>query len=299
MYASLLILGVMVTLSGAAMLAFGIPINEFGLGNTLIIAGTAAFVGGLILIGVSEVVRQLRRLADGLMARPVGQMPRGNDLFEPVSHGAPPAAPRIPFPPKSDPRRRMPTPAMPAMPPEPRLDTAPSLDAREDRVDRSPSTSVPSAPEPRVGPGRDEAPLSPLAEPRFAAVLDEKDELAEGLLATAFSRLDAELRNAPPAAEAANQDDMFESVRPPELRKDSDVEPAPAEAAEYEQPTEESRQQEQPEEPYAVSILKSGVVDGMAYTLYSDGSIEAEMPEGTMRFASITELRAYLEKASS
>jgi len=41
------------------------------------------------------------------------------------------------------------------------------------------------------------------------------------------------------------------------------------------------------------------VVDGMAYTLYSDGSIEAEMPQGTMRFASITELRAYLDKASS
>jgi hypothetical protein len=41
------------------------------------------------------------------------------------------------------------------------------------------------------------------------------------------------------------------------------------------------------------------VVDGMAYTLYSDGSIEAEMPEGTLRFASITELRAYLEKSSS
>ena len=152
-------------------------------------------------------------------------------------------------------------------------------------------------------PERDEAPLSPQAEPRFAAVHDEKDELAEGLLATAFSRLDAELRNAPPAAEAANQDDMFEPVRPPELRKDSDVElaqsPAQAETEEYEQPAEEPRQEEQPEEPYAVSILKSGVVDGMAYTLYSDGSIEAEMPEGTMRFASIMELRAYLEKASS
>ena len=56
--------------------------------------------------------------------------------------------------------------------------------------------------------------------------------------------------------------------------------------------------QKQPDEPYAVSILKSGVVDGMAYTLYSDGSIEAEMPHGTMRFASIVELRAYLDRSS-
>ena len=112
--------------------------------------------------------------------------------------------------------------------------------------------------------------------------------------------------------ETTNQHDMFEPLPPPEPGKDSDTEPAPsppqAEAAEYQQPTEEPRQEEQPEQPrqdeqseqpYAVSILKSGVVDGMAYTLYSDGSIEAEMPEGTLRFASITELRAYLEKSSS
>ncbi len=45
-----------------------------------------------------------------------------------------------------------------------------------------------------------------------------------------------------------------------------------------------------------VTILKSGVVDGMAYSLYSDGSIEAQMPEGMMRFGSIEELRAHLEQ---
>ena len=46
----------------------------------------------------------------------------------------------------------------------------------------------------------------------------------------------------------------------------------------------------------AAAILKSGVVDGMAYTLYTDGSIEAELPEGTVRFGSIGELREHLEK---
>ena len=48
-------------------------------------------------------------------------------------------------------------------------------------------------------------------------------------------------------------------------------------------------------EPRPVSILKSGVVDGMAYTLYTDGSIEAQLPQSTMRFSSIDELRAHLE----
>jgi hypothetical protein len=43
-------------------------------------------------------------------------------------------------------------------------------------------------------------------------------------------------------------------------------------------------------------VLKSGVVDGMGYTLYVDGSIEAELPEGPVRFASIHELREHLQK---
>jgi hypothetical protein len=36
----------------------------------------------------------------------------------------------------------------------------------------------------------------------------------------------------------------------------------------------------------------------MAYTLYTDGSIEAQLPKGLMRFASIEDLRNYLEKNS-
>ena len=59
------------------------------------------------------------------------------------------------------------------------------------------------------------------------------------------------------------------------------------------------RRPPQPQEQPPVTVLKSGVVDGMAYSLYSDGSIEAQMPEGMMRFASIDELRAHLDQRSS
>jgi hypothetical protein len=45
-----------------------------------------------------------------------------------------------------------------------------------------------------------------------------------------------------------------------------------------------------------LSVLKSGIVDGMAYTLYSDGSIEAQLPQGILRFGSISELRAHIEQ---
>ena len=50
-----------------------------------------------------------------------------------------------------------------------------------------------------------------------------------------------------------------------------------------------------PPEPKPPEILKSGVIDGMAYTLYTDGSIEAQLPQGTLRFTSIDDLRAHLE----
>jgi hypothetical protein len=46
------------------------------------------------------------------------------------------------------------------------------------------------------------------------------------------------------------------------------------------------------------TILKSGVIDGMPYTLYADGSIEAELPQGTVKFASVDALRSHLEKQS-
>jgi hypothetical protein len=81
-----------------------------------------------------------------------------------------------------------------------------------------------------------------------------------------------------------------ETSRPPFPRRlaraaPAFVEPEPA-------PTPEPQDMDAP----AVSIVKSGVVDGMAYSLYSDGSIEAQMPEGMMRFASIDELRAHLDQ---
>jgi hypothetical protein len=50
-------------------------------------------------------------------------------------------------------------------------------------------------------------------------------------------------------------------------------------------------------EPRPVSILKSGIIDGMAYTLYTDGSIEAQLAQNTIRFNSIDDLREHLENS--
>ncbi|MDA9492084.1 hypothetical protein XI08_24145, partial [Bradyrhizobium sp. CCBAU 11361] len=80
------------------------------------------------------------------------------------------------------------------------------------------------------------------------------------------------------------------SRRPPPRSPSTFVEAAPPPAPEPEPPP--------AVEQAPVTVLKSGIVDGMAYSLYSDGSIEAQMPEGMMRFASIDELRAHLDQRS-
>ena len=74
--------------------------------------------------------------------------------------------------------------------------------------------------------------------------------------------------------------------------------PIPARPRET-RPATERRIPEMPRKPAAErgpAILKSGVIDGMPYTLYADGSIEAQLPQGMVKFASVDALRAHLEK---
>jgi hypothetical protein len=80
---------------------------------------------------------------------------------------------------------------------------------------------------------------------------------------------------------------------PPEPRPAPPMTPSPA-AGRPPAPASPPRPNLPP--PRSPSILKSGVIDEMAYTLFTDGSIEAQLPEGTTRFASIEELREHLEK---
>jgi hypothetical protein len=146
------VLGLIALAAGFAMIGFATPINESGLGNTLIDAGTTAIVGGLVQLGLWAVTAELRRLARQLGPPPVTT---GTQLQPPL--------------------RRIPT---------------------------------------------------------HRAVQEASEE-----------RL------------AAEQTD---------------------------------------EELSSPAVLRSGVISGMAYTLYADGSIEAELRGASVRFHSIDELRAYL-----
>src|SRR5215813_11308775 len=90
------LLGIAVAAAGVAAIGFGIPINEFTLGTTLIVAGVSALTGGLVLLGLAAVVAELGRLSETMRTRlPTRPRPRPGGPPNPVHP--------MPFPPTPPP----------------------------------------------------------------------------------------------------------------------------------------------------------------------------------------------------
>jgi len=59
----MLIAGIGCLLAGVLAIGFGIPVKEFSFGNTLIVTGVIGACAGLIILGVSAVLRELKNIA--------------------------------------------------------------------------------------------------------------------------------------------------------------------------------------------------------------------------------------------
>ena len=297
----LLVAGIGFLLAGLASIIFGVPVKEFSFGNTLILSGVAGGCTGAILLGLHVVVREIRAMA--AVASAATQQP--------------PAKPRPVFPPQAS------------------AGEADSKDGQLFPGDRSePDLETSSAGSAAAGPGssppwQDEAATRDRLRPRGseAAVLPpppaESNTKKRNLLFSSSSRKERERAAAksgdpiepegtapePASSAPAIPPRTFEEAWPESDRPRGDSgarrgrslfgggdarEPAPAEPERPKSP--ERTPAPRSEETTEVTVLKSGVVDGMAYSLYSDGSIEAQMPEGMMRFASIDELRDHLDQ---
>ena len=177
MYLVLFAVGLLITAAGLVTIGFGIPINAFSLGNTLIISGTVAVVGGLVLIGLAAAIRQLNRISVALNSRPVARprcrLPRTllpPAAAEPVADTLVPPTARIPQAPVRTPSQA-PAPAAPRQAVEPHFPAASSESASGplDWLRSKPkpaSDTPPIAGEPPVMDIADEAPLSPRAPQR-------------------------------------------------------------------------------------------------------------------------------------
>jgi hypothetical protein len=298
---ALLIAGIGILLAGLVGIGFGIPVKEFSFGNTLIVTGVIAACTGMIMLGLWAIVRELKTLAQQAGSG-VAPALRAATLPRSIAAGA---APRDSVP-ESDGfpySREQPGAARPG-------DAEPADAAWQDEAasHEGPRNSPPVPPP---------AEAVPAAKPRrnllFSSSSRKERERAEARTADPSA---ADVRSPLPAAppplkpsetpppppppvtfdDAWPQSERARSGEAPLQRRSGRTpstftEPgAGASAADRYSPA--ARSEEHP----PVTVLKSGVVDGMAYSLYSDGSIEAQMPEGMMRFASIDELRSHLDQ---
>jgi len=298
MMVGLLIAGIGMLLAGLVTVGLGIEL-DLSFGNTLILTGAIVACTGMIMIALWAVVRELKNLAlqPGSDVAPTS---RTNFQQPPAASAAPrdsvPESDGFPFS-RERPGVARPGEAEPAEAP-PALSQAPWRDeaASRERTRADPSPEPPAEAEPTARPRRNLLFSSSSRKERERAV----DPSA------------ADVRNplpvAPPLLKSseASPPGMFDDTWPqPERSRTADAplqrrsgrapstftEPG-AGASSTDRYSAAARSEEHP----PVTVLKSGVVDGMAYSLYSDGSIEAQMPEGMMRFASIDELRAHLDQ---
>jgi hypothetical protein len=301
MYAFLLLLGAVVTAAGLGLVASGVSIQDHTYDATNVLPAMIAVIGGCILIGLSFVVRALQRVERALVARP---MPRPARLGEHGSAAAPTTQPneeaRIPFPAK-------PKAASYIQPVPPAARSAPAAGKSAEASQESVPLVV------------DETDVSLL--PKTPVRLDEESGDVDYSVSDRPSG-STQVKTAPRFSVAARparrplqpQDSMLNSLWPMAPAAASAPTPkvevapavkvqvaAPAPALQSAGGSEPSPQAPpaaaQREAPAPVTILKSGVVEGMAYTLYSDGSIEAQLAGGMVRFGSITELRNHIEKS--
>jgi hypothetical protein len=311
MWLTLLVLGILLAGAGAAAVGFGIPINALSLGSTLILAGTTALAGGFVLIGLSLVASELARIGNALRAQPGARATRGAE--------APAAATAIVEPTLG--REPMVEPAPPTRdvrPPEPRSASAPAptLEVSASAIERLRS----SIPRPDKGVSlTEEVPLSPNGQQHAEPLAPVPRPVGAAAVEAREPRLDFLFRSRQPAR-AAPQPEQFDALWPKRSAREAQAEPVVAQRVEPRMadapaaaPPESADGPAPADAPPApapaatsstetvrrsVAILKSGVVDGMAYTLYADGSIEAQLPQGTVRFGSIAELRTHIENNS-
>jgi hypothetical protein len=309
MYVLFLIVGTAIVAAGIALVGSGVSIQDHTFDPTVITPGAVAVVGGLVLVGLAFVLQQLRNIEKAIARRPVvvsvqSEVPEvtvGTVAAESSADPAVAAPPKVAVEPVE---KSEPSPVAPALPTPAALE-AERLREKFPSLLRLDNTPVVEESDVSILPKAPARSDEEVAEVKNVVSVRQVNGPAVGRSAP---RLDVGVRPNGGSDRIKNFDSFWPKRRRPGQatpalvgetaeREPSLAEPVkrivPAPSAEPEPPAEVA-----PETPTRVSILKSGVVDGMAYTLYSDGSIEAQLPQGTLRFGSIAELRNHIEQSA-
>lgn len=263
--------GAFMALAGCVMMRYGLPLDEYGQ-SALLTPGMVAFVGGLILVALGAIARTLNRIAARYELQPLplppvadlgvgaSMAPRRQEPVREADATAPPVAPKAPAVPKAPPVRtvgqRQPLLAWLNRSKQPgAVAPAPAAPMAAGLPLAAPG-APPPAPPPAAPPHIDLGPLAQVPErPAAPTVRPPKPSEFVTRSVTIGDRAASRAPSGSPSRAA-----------PPSAGGPSS----------------------------ATTVYKSGVIDGMAYTLFMDGSIEAELPHGKVRFATIDQLQAYL-----
>jgi hypothetical protein len=306
MYSLLLVFGTAIVAAGIALVGSGVSIQDHTFDPGVITPGVVAVVGGLILVGLAFILQQLRNIEKAVVLRGVIG-PIQLETSTGVVASELPANPAVPALPTTavEPIAAEPKPVVPVL-------ATPAAQEAERLREKFPSLL-------RLNnaPGVEDGNLSILTRPSVHS--DEDVDETKNVVAVRQAsgagvvrsgpRLDLNVQPNGASARVRNIDSFW-----PKRKRLGNAAPAvvvqttvQARSAEPVLPIAQAPRPEldpavnaevAPEAPTPVSILKSGVVDGMAYTLYSDGSIEAQLPQGMLRFGSITELRNHIEQSA-
>jgi hypothetical protein len=267
----LLLFGFMAVAAGVFGLGVGVPVKDTAFGAAVLASSSMAIAGGFILVGLALAVFELRRVLHAGLR----QMRLPERLEAERSHSGRRMEPRIGVPgapagahggtSSADTADVIPTrfdaPETVERPSKPVREEWPPSDAR---VARGPATPPPPAFQPLSGIG-------------------------------------AELRR----ASATPAPERFDAIRPSEYRKLAEGAPGQQVEAPLSSGTSGGDLKSPPLSPAQgagsatirpVRILKSGMINDVGYTLFSDGSIETQTPAGVLRFGSIDEFRRHLEQ---
>lgn len=326
--------GLVLALLGARWMWTGWDIVQAERGWTAVIAGSAMLSGGLIVAMLAWTIIRLSdapALASSAQAGPPGLF-RKPSVLAPVAAaagavvattGAALARDTTPDedapspPPKDAEVEPLPPPLPPVAPPS----VGELLRMSEDRAARKSHEKRFDAPEAAPALNAEETRAEPPVAETTTDDEEQEEEAPEAQVETpepALAPVEKPAPVAPPPVEPASQD----SEPPPAPLRLPDMEPAaPATKATDDEPVyddwlertarefdrelgRETLPKDEPppvEEPAAPPKPEPAVVGRYSsgdtnYLMFADGSIEAQTPEGVMRFSSLTELKRFVEK---
>jgi hypothetical protein len=292
--------GALMSAAGFAWLWQGLGIVQVERGWSAVIAGAVIFAAGAVLMGLAALIRQIEIMGAGALAHASAKadfVSKSSPAFEPFDEpdlkAAPPEAPpersglKLEPPEQKKPELQEPEFKAPKAPELERDDPRPPAPLRPPPLKAPPSLPRASVPDftsgkSLVGEANGARELEPekpadnkLQPPNLQA--RRSQSLATDPSATAHWKSILSKANAGDglARESGAAPAVISPVAPPSMP------PAPVPPAET---------------GFDGRIARRYESQGVRYSLYEDGSIEAETETGTFRFGSLVELRAFLDQ---